>query len=86
MKKDYIKPYLAVESFQLDAAIATACNAPGQIALGHKLHDCVDSTDQFFGRACGDLAYGTDVTDDVAPDGLCYQGPVNDLSGIYIES
>ena len=33
MKKTYTKPYLAVESFQLDAAIATSCSEQNKPVL-----------------------------------------------------
>ena len=33
MKKNYTKPYIVVETFQLDAAIADSCSSEGKQAL-----------------------------------------------------
>lgn len=82
MKKEYTKPYLAVESFQLDAAIAGACaNKP--IQINHQVNECVlgdnkgEVTDIYFGAVCG---YNAEVND----DGTCYQAFVG--SDTYLES
>ena len=40
MKKAYRKPLLAVESFHLDAAVATSCTGTGGIPLNHSLYGC----------------------------------------------
>lgn len=40
MKKTYVKPYIAVESFQLDAAIAVACSAQGYLPIGYGENSC----------------------------------------------
>lgn len=81
MKKTYSKPYLAVESFQLNAAIAGACS--GKITLGHSVDAChTHDRDNkggvyltnvpFFGAACANpsnVPNGIDVTLDTS----CYQ-------------
>lgn len=78
MKKEYIKPYLAVESFQLDAAIAGACGGANQMQLNHQVHTCTlaDETNDYgliyFGNACG-TAGGMDIVTPDNPDGSCYQ-------------
>lgn len=78
MKKEYIKPYLAVESFQLDAAIAGACGSDNMMALNHSVNDCTLMDGQgenynidYFGAACG-LAGGVDIVTPDNPDGACY--------------
>ena len=80
MKKEYIKPYLAVESFQLDAAIAGSCT--GKMILAHSVNDCtlvddkgINWGDIYFGEKCG--------TNVVAPD-ACYQAMT--YSTLYLES
>ena len=40
MKKKYEKPLIAVESFQLDAAIAGACAENGAKPLGYSMTTC----------------------------------------------
>lgn len=59
MKREYQKPYLAVESFQLNAAIAGACAGKDNI-LSHRVNTCTmrdedgekDSNAVFFGTNC----------------------------------
>lgn len=72
MKREYFKPYLAVESFQLNAAIAGACS--GLITLNHKIDACTlddetnDPMSPIFGAPC-DL----NVVQSDNPDGVCVQ-------------
>lgn len=76
MKREYIKPYLAVESFQLNAAIAGACSS--KIALNHQVNDCTthdedgikDPNVYIFGAACAtEIPNGLDITQ----ADTCYQ-------------
>lgn len=69
MKKTYSKPYLAVESFQLNAAIAGACS--GKITLAHSVDACTthdetgmkDTTVFLFGQVCPtEIPNGIDIT------------------------
>lgn len=75
MKREYFKPYLAVDSFQLDAAIAGACMSGGKIPINQSVEACTlldesEGTDLTFGGACFEnIMYG----DGVNPDGSCYQ-------------
>lgn len=74
MKKEYSKPFLVLESFQLDAAIAASCSDEG-IPLNHFIGSCFENTGDgyLFDNKCGvDLtAPGTgDVN-----DRMCYHGP-----------
>ena len=78
MKKEYVKPYLAVESFQLDASVAGGCATK----LGHDEKGCTFLTardqgvylDIQFGPACGEIG-GIDMLQE-NPD-ICYHGPVS---------
>lgn len=66
MKKQYVKPYLALESFQLVAAVAGACkDNNAQVVLGHSLETCKPEDELLFGGACGDY--------DMTETGICYQ-------------
>lgn len=75
MKKEYIKPYLAVESFQLNAAIAGACT--GKITLNQSVDECtthdgngmVNTSVFLFGAACIQIPNGIDITQ----QDTCYQ-------------
>ena len=75
MKKEYTKPFLAVESFQLDAAVAGACKENG-VAINHTLDTCVLEGAGLFGGACGIY----DVTQNPQ---LCYQAMAD---GLYLQS
>ncbi len=83
MKTEYQKPYLAVESFQLNAAIAGACRDSGAVPLNHGLNDCSPAEEapgiQLFGAACE-----IDIVNDDNPDGTCYQGLTD--QGKFFES
>lgn len=73
MKKKYIKPYLVVESFQLDAAIAASCSSQGFIPINYGENTCT-----FEGEFFNVFNCQTDLT---GPDGdgndtLCYHGPI----------
>lgn len=90
MRMEYQKPYLAVESFQLNAAIAGACSAPGMMALGHSPNTCTLQDEKgdkygtltFFGAAC-DTAGGIDIVNNDTPDkDYCYQA----LNGVFQNS
>lgn len=90
MKKEYKKPFLAVESFQLDAAIAGTCSNVGKFPLNHGIDSCTladgdnDIGDVFFGRACADDIVNNNVnTND---DEFCYQALNITLGGLYVTS
>ena len=82
MKKNYSKPYLAVESFQLDAAIASSCSENGKVSLGHGMDTCTTFEEApglgYFGLACANGG-GHDVINNPGSDGndgFCYHGPI----------
>ena len=55
MKKEYVKPYLALESFQLVAALAGSCTDQGYTPLNQSVDDCkgLESVGiPFFGGSC----------------------------------
>lgn len=84
MKKEYVKPYLAFESFQLGAALAGSCGGSNQFALNHSIDGC-DAVEEgggvFFGAACPKNIFSYEG---VSKDGVCYQGPVE--GGLYLTS
>ena len=63
MKREYRKPYLAVESFQLDAAVASGCAQESKITLNQGLDNCVPDYGYLFGGAC-EGAGGVNVVSD----------------------
>jgi hypothetical protein len=89
MKKTYTKPYVIVESFQLDAAIAASCSSENKFPLGYGENSCTSFEEDpnllYFGGACGDYnvlnipAGGTN-------DGLCYHGPISDIAALFMNS
>ncbi len=78
--KKYTKPYLLVESFQLDTAIAS-CTSDGGMALGKYLSNCVLTEGEFaglniFAEGCEKEGL-VNVTNPNDPnDTVCYQGPL----------
>lgn len=89
MKKEYQKPYLAVESFQLNAAIAASCTSEDKAPINHGQYDCKlgdnpgEIEDVIFGAACVDDVY-TQSGD--GNDFFCYHGPVADMSSVFVYS
>ncbi len=75
MKKTYVKPYVAVESFQLDAAIAAACSTENKIALHFGMNTCTAEEEapglNYFGNLC---VHNVQVEGD-GNDLICYHGP-----------
>lgn len=77
MKRTYAKPYLIVEPFQIDTAVAS-CSGDGGLALGYALEgNCVPDADLgWFGIACS-----SDITTQIQPgDKACYDGPLGGLT------
>ncbi len=77
--KKYTKPYLLVESFQLDTAIAS-CTSDGGMALGKYLSNCTLEEEMpgigYFGPAC---VYDARNPND-PNDTICYHGPLGDTT------
>ena len=80
MKRTYTKPLIAMESFQLNAAIAAACSQrEGGIAIHYGENSCLASEEMpgldYFGIACQE-AGGKDVVSGGPDgnDGICYHG------------
>lgn len=79
MKKDYKKPYLLVESFQLDAAIAASCS-PGKIPLNYGLDSCTPLEElpgfSYIGNLCIHDVKVDGKVDGDGNDTICYHGPL----------
>ena len=79
MKREYRKPYLAMESFQLNAAIAASCSSEGKQPINYGVDTCILGDDpgeqpiEYLGNAC-ELDIVGDVGGD-SNDTVCYQGP-----------
>ncbi|MBE6984290.1 MAG: hypothetical protein E7434_01510 [Ruminococcaceae bacterium] len=74
MKREYVKPYLGLESFQLDAAVATACSTLGFYPIRHREENCTFDDGQFYNF----FNCLIDLTDDTKDqnDAICYHGPL----------
>ena len=85
MKKTYNKPFIMVELFQLDAALASSCS----VALHHGEHTCNDTDKDgeagtgYFGAAC---VHDVTVPDGDGNDTICYHGPITDIATLYMNS
>lgn len=86
MKKEYMKPILIVESFQLDAAVAASCSSQGYTAINHGVGTCWENTGDrylFDANSCDvDLTPG----DGDGSDTTCYHGPTLTGGVTYIYS
>lgn len=69
MRKPYQKPILAVESFQLDAAIAGSCSGQGYAPLNYSEDTC-EGRGGYFSDQCKE-----DVIPEDPNDEFCYHGP-----------
>lgn len=85
MKKIYTKPYIAVESFQLDAAIAASCTSDGKTALNYNLSDCNDYADAVSGYFGGVCVHNVEVEGD-GNDYICYHGPMIKAVDVFMNS
>ncbi len=85
MKKDYIKPYLAVESFQLDAAIAGTCSGDGKMPMNHYPDSCnlEDFGEEVFGSQCGDNVVANPGDQS---DAICYQAFQANIKDLFMTS
>ena len=94
MKKTYTKPYIAVESFQLDAAIAASCS-PTKGSLGYSVNTCTLSDEKgtyaptlhVLGLACGSVGEVDIVTSGSDENDLyCYHGPTINVTELFMNS
>lgn len=74
-KKKYTKPVVIVESFQLNAAVASACSTdPNKIVIHYGFDNCTAEEEEpgwgYFGNQC---AYDVAVEGD-GNDEICYHG------------
>ena len=89
MKREYQKPYLAMESFQLNAAIAASCSSDNKQPIHYGENNCFMGDDpgesfiEYLGNACA-----LDIIGEVGGDPndtICYQGPI-DPYVVFIKS
>lgn len=85
MKKIYTKPYLAVESFQLNAAIAASCSSDGGIAIHYGESTCSDSATGYFADV-GVCSFDGNGKGGDGNDGPCYHGPFHTDGQTFISS
>ena len=90
MKKTYTKPYVIVESFQLDAAIASSCTSEGKTPLHFSEHTCTSFEEApnllYFGAACADGGYNVFDIPAEGNNGFCYHGPIADIAALFMNS
>lgn len=75
MKREYKKPYLLVEPYQLDAPVAATCSEQDFIPINHYQNTCI--FDGFF--------YAMQCKEDVV-NGECYHGPLTSDGIIFTYS
>lgn len=89
MKRNYSKPYLVMESFQLNAAVAASCSSEQKQPIHYGENTCIVGDDpdeqemEYLGNAC-ELDIVGDVGGD-SNDTFCYQGPF-DPYDVFIKS
>ena len=69
MKKNYSKPVLLVESFQLNAAFADSCSAQGLKTINHWLSTC--RVGDYFGSEICEV----NLSDEEEYNTVCYHAP-----------
>lgn len=74
MKREYKKPVLAVESFQLDASVAASCSSQGYVPIGYSENTCTFDNGQFFNL--NNCQFDLTGPDGDGNDTLCYHGPL----------
>lgn len=82
MKKNYSKPLIVIETFQLDAAVAANC----EIALGHAIGDCWNNTNDKYVFNWDLCSVDLTPADDDGNDTICYHGPSLTGNVVYINS
>ena len=89
MKRKYQKPYLAMESFQLNAAIAASCSSEGKQPIHYGENNCFMGDDpgeksiEYLGNAC-EMDIVVEVGGD-QNDTICYHGPFDPYE-VFIKS
>ena len=73
MKKNYRKPILVMESFQLDAAIAGTCTGKGGTSVNYSEDKCYLDNGLFASNNC----YINVIEQGDSNDGICYQTMVD---------
>lgn len=73
MRKKYIKPYLAVEPYQLDASVAAACSTENKIPIYYSDYNCFHP---------GSFSFATQCDNNVVDPGPG-QGDVPCTHGVY---
>ena len=87
MKKEYAKPYIMVESFQLNAAIAASCSSQGATPIHYGVDTCTAQEEApglgYFGVQCD---WDVNKVEFDENDTICYHGPKSDLSVMFLAS
>jgi len=81
MKRPYQKPYLGVESFQLNAAVAVACSTLGATPIRHGPDDCTFDNGQFYNLFNCQIDLTGPGND--GNDTICYHGPTASHGQIF---
>ena len=84
MKKKYDKPFIALESYQLNAAVANACSSLGHIAINHVENTCTFDSGQFYNyTTCQVDLTNADLDEH---DSICYHGPTASGGIVFVWS
>ncbi|MBE6984460.1 MAG: hypothetical protein E7434_02380 [Ruminococcaceae bacterium] len=81
MKRPYQKPYLGLESFQLNAAVAAACSTDGYTPIRHREDDCTFDNGQFYNLFNCQVDLTGPAND--GNDTICYHGPTASQGQIF---
>lgn len=86
MKKAYNKPFIMVELFQLNAALAASCSSEGKEPIHYSINSCTAEEETpgagYIGASC---EIDSTLEGGDGNDGPCYHGPIN-VSEIYMNS
>ena len=77
-KKKYAKPYLIIEAFQLDTAVAS-CSGDGGVAINYSFDQC-DLEDEMPGLTLFGPACENNILDQQEGNTSCYNAPYSGMT------
>lgn len=86
MKKEYVKPAIMVEFFQLDAAIASSCSANGLYPLNYSADTCTWEQELPGGYFGGNCTHDVKNPGSDSNDTICYHGPGIAVDAVFMNS
>ncbi len=84
MKRKYEKPYLGLESFQLNAAVALSCSSQNYTPINYWESGCTFENGEYFNLF--NCQFDLSGPENDGNDSICYHGPVLSFGEIFTYS